>query len=143
VTSENTTPDRSQTPATTSENTGAVSDDPPPRRRGARPTPIPDEYAEFLDAYTTALDDVPLADDTKRTYISRVRMYLAWLADPGSNRRSKGDPLTNPRARDWAVRDYRIICAPRRLAVRTAISRAESISASCPSVTSRRGHPPW
>jgi site-specific recombinase XerC len=56
------------------------------------------------------LADVPLADDTKRTYLSRVRMYLAWLdavlTDP--RRRFKGDPLTNPKARDWAVRDYRL-----------------------------------
>ncbi|GAB3973039.1 hypothetical protein GCM10029978_051490 [Actinoallomurus acanthiterrae] len=49
-----------------------------------------------------------MAADTKRTYLSRVRMYLAWLADPDANRRSKGDPLTNARARDWAVRDYRL-----------------------------------
>ena len=86
----------------------ASSGAPAPRRRGTLPTPLPAEYAGFLNAYTTALEEVPLADDTKRTYISRVRMYLAWLAGPGANRRSKGDPLTSPRARDWAVRDYRL-----------------------------------
>jgi hypothetical protein len=52
---------------------------------------------------------VPLAHLTKRTYVSRVRMYLAWLsAGDQASRRFKGDPLTNPRARDWAMRDYRL-----------------------------------
>jgi site-specific recombinase XerD len=101
-------PGRSQSPETTSGNTEASSGAPAPRRRGALPTPLPAEYAGFINAYTTALQEVPLADDTKRTYISRVRMYLAWLAGPGANRRSRGDPLTSPRARDWAVRDYRL-----------------------------------
>ena len=34
---------------------------------------------------------------------SRVCQYLAWLAGAAVD----GDPLTNPAARDWAVRDYR------------------------------------
>jgi hypothetical protein len=34
-------------------------------------------------------------------------MYLAWLASPAAARRPGGDPLADPRARDWAVRDYR------------------------------------
>jgi integrase/recombinase XerD len=101
VTSENTPQAGSQTPETTSENTR-------PRRRGARPTPLPEEFADFLADYAAVLRDVPLSAETKRTYISRVRMYLAWLASPTTARRSKGDPLTNPRARDWAVRDYRL-----------------------------------
>jgi integrase/recombinase XerC len=42
-----------------------------------------------------------------RTYLSRVRQYLAWLAGDDGARRSHGDPLTQPAARDWAVRDYR------------------------------------
>jgi integrase/recombinase XerC len=88
----------------TSENTGVPSE---PRRRGAQPTALPREYADFLAAYTGVLADVPLAADTKRTYVSRVRMYLAWLASPAASRRSQGDPLVSPRARDWAVRDYR------------------------------------
>ncbi|MGR6924213.1 hypothetical protein ACU635_58970 [[Actinomadura] parvosata] len=47
---------------------------------------------------------MPLAADTRRTYASRVRMYLAWLADRPT---TGADPLTDSRARDWAVRDYR------------------------------------
>src|ERR1017187_5056840 len=104
VTSENTVRDSSRTRQSTSENTGVPSE---PKRRGAQPTALPREYADFLAAYTGALADVPLAADTKRTYVSRVRMYLAWLASPAASRRSQGDPLVSPRARDWAVRDYR------------------------------------
>jgi hypothetical protein len=37
------------------------------------------------------------------TYLSKVRGYLTWLTDAGA----QGDPLAQPRARDWAVRDYR------------------------------------
>ncbi len=108
MTSENAVPGGSQPPETTSENTGAAAAVPPAPRRGARSTPLPAGYVGFLDAYAAALAEVPLAGDTKRTYISRVRMYLAWLAGPAASRRSKGDPLTSPRARDWAVRDYRL-----------------------------------
>jgi site-specific recombinase XerC len=46
---------------------------------------------------------VPLAADTRRTYASRLRMYLAWLAERPA---ADADPLTDSRARDWAVRDY-------------------------------------
>jgi hypothetical protein len=95
VTSENTDHSRSQDPETTSENTEHQG-------RGAQPTPLPGDYADFLEEYAAALRDVPLAEDTKRTYVSRVRMYLAWLASSTASRRSK-DPLTNPKARDWAV----------------------------------------
>jgi hypothetical protein len=54
-------------------------------------------------AYVAALARSPLSPETRRTYASKVRQYLAWLdaADP------RGDPLSDPAARDWAVRDYR------------------------------------
>jgi hypothetical protein len=45
----------------------------------------------------------PLSDETRRTYASKVRTYLAWLDSADVD----GDPLTDPAARDWAVRDYR------------------------------------
>ncbi|WP_051864848.1 hypothetical protein [Streptosporangium roseum] len=44
--------------------------------------------------------------ETRRTYRSRVRMYLAWLADHAATYTS--DPLAHSQARDWAVRDYRM-----------------------------------
>ena len=57
----------------------------------------------MLDQYVAALQTAPLAEQTRRTYASKVRQYLAWLAhtDPGA------DPFASPEARDWAVRDYR------------------------------------
>jgi integrase len=101
VTSENPVRAGSQPPESASENTERP-------RRGARPTPLPAEFAGFLTDYAAVLEEVPLSADTRRTYVSRVRMYLAWLASPAGKRRFKDDPLTSPRARDWAVRDYRL-----------------------------------
>ena len=39
--------------------------------------------------------------------ISRVRQYLAWLAATHRRRPGDQDPLVSPKARDFAVRDYR------------------------------------
>jgi len=33
-----------------------------------------------LGSYVDALAHAPLADQTRRTYASKVRQYLAWLA---------------------------------------------------------------
>ncbi|MGA2929726.1 MAG: hypothetical protein ABSG43_27815 [Solirubrobacteraceae bacterium] len=44
-----------------------------------------------------------LSDQTRRTYTSKVRQFLAWLADAALDQ----DPLTSAEHRDWAVRDYR------------------------------------
>jgi hypothetical protein len=109
---------RKQTPRVASENTGTgrsrprqpASENTEPSgtgRRGARPTALPAGPASVLERYAAALAGVPLAEETKRTYLSRVRMYLAWLASPAAARRPGGDPVADPRARDWAVRDYR------------------------------------
>ena len=77
------------------------------RPPGARPTALPADLAELLTGYAAALADAPLADDTRRTYLSRVRMFLAWIDSGQGRRRFQDDPLTLPKARDWAVRDYR------------------------------------
>ncbi|GAA5055342.1 DNA-binding HxlR family transcriptional regulator [Thermocatellispora tengchongensis] len=50
------------------------------RRRGAQPTPLPEPFSGVLDAYAAALRQAPLSSDTTRTYLSRVRMFLSWLA---------------------------------------------------------------
>jgi hypothetical protein len=75
-------------------------------RRAA--TTLPDDFTDFLTTYAAELEKVPLSADTRRTYVSRVRMYLAWLAGGTGRRRFRGDPLTNPTVRDWAIRDYRL-----------------------------------
>jgi integrase len=103
VASENTGTGRSRPRQPASGNTGPSGTG----RRGARPTALPAGPAGVLERYAAALAGVPLAEETKRTYLSRVRMYLAWLASPAAARRLGGDPLADPRARDWAVRDYR------------------------------------
>lgn len=59
--------------------------------------------ATAFDVYRAALTAAPLSTQTARTYLSKVRGYLIWLTDAGA----QGDPLSEPRARDWAVRDYR------------------------------------
>jgi site-specific recombinase XerD len=80
VASENTVPGGGQHRRITSENTTAA-----------------------LEAYQAALARAPLSAETTRTYLSKVRGYLAWLTDADA----EGDPLDEPRARNWAVRDYR------------------------------------
>lgn len=56
-----------------------------------------------LDIYVAALAAAPLAAQTRRTYASKARQYLAWLGSADVD----GDPLDSTVGRDWAVRDYR------------------------------------
>jgi len=72
-------------------------------RRGRAPVQLPASYAGVLDSYLGALAAAPLADQTRRTYASKVRQFLAWLASTEVD----GDPLGSADGRDWAVRDYR------------------------------------
>ena len=74
-----------------------------PRRRGRSALELPEAFAGVLDAYVAALEAAPLAAQTRRTYGSKVRQFLAWLALAETD----GDPLNTPDGRDWAVRDYR------------------------------------
>ncbi len=57
-----------------------------------------DEYAAVLGR-----PGGPLDTDTVRAYRSRVGRFLDWLAGADID----GEPLVDPSARDWAVRDYR------------------------------------
>jgi site-specific recombinase XerD len=99
VASENALPDRSETSKSASENTRA----PAGRRRGREAVDLPSSEAAVLAGYTNALRSAPLSDRTRRTYASKVRQYLAWLADADLDE----DPLASAAGRDWAVRDYR------------------------------------
>jgi site-specific recombinase XerD len=49
-----------------------------------------------------ALASAPLAEQSRRTYASKVRQFLAWLAAA----ELEVDPLGSDAGRDWAVRDY-------------------------------------
>lgn len=101
MTSENASPSGSQPAGAASENTEPPAEAP---RRGRQPVPLPADLEAVHAAYVTALAaNTPLSTETRRTYTSKVRGFLAWLADAAVD----GDPLTDPRARDWAVRDYR------------------------------------
>ncbi|MDP4510246.1 tyrosine-type recombinase/integrase [Nonomuraea turcica] len=73
---------------------------------GARPTRLPAAYDTVLVEYAAALERAPLSAETRRTYRSRVRMFLAWLADHAAT--YTADSLADRQARDWAVRDYRM-----------------------------------
>ena len=72
-------------------------------RRGRQPVALPAEFEDIVTAYAERLARSPLRGATPRTYLSAVRVYLAWLAEGDHD----GNPLVDPAARDWAVRDYR------------------------------------
>jgi site-specific recombinase XerD len=99
VATENTKRRRPGRPGTATENTTAPSG----RRRGPAPVALPAAYAAVLEDYIAALQSAPLSDQTRRTYASKVRQFLAWLAGAELD----ADPLTDADGRDWAVRDYR------------------------------------
>jgi len=88
-----------QDPRSASENTTA----PAPRPHGRAAIDLSEPFTAVLEQYAAALKSAPLSDQTRRTYASKVRQFLAWLADADSD----GDALNAKDARDWAVRDYR------------------------------------
>jgi integrase/recombinase XerC len=59
--------------------------------------------SELTAAYHAELDRLPLAANTRRAYRTRVANFLAWLVTADLD---GGDPLQDPHARDYAVRDY-------------------------------------
>lgn len=76
---------------------------------------LPLEFVAALAGYERALRSAPLAAATRRKYLARVRGYLTWLAttqhdgiDLHDDRDGRaGGALTDPAARDGAVRDWR------------------------------------
>jgi len=99
VATENAKRRRRQGAGTTTENTTA----PPVRGRGQAAIALPAPYIAVLEDYAAALRTAPLSEQTRRTYASKVRQFLAWLAAADLDE----DPLTSTDGRDWAVRDYR------------------------------------
>ncbi|MEU7857644.1 tyrosine-type recombinase/integrase [Nonomuraea sp. NPDC049141] len=69
--------------------------------------PLPAPHAAVLADYSAVLAHAPLADSTKTKYASRLRGYLAWLADQADAGILDGDPLTDPIAATGAVHDFR------------------------------------
>lgn len=57
------------------------------------------------DGYASWIATTGLADRSKDTYTERVEDFLRWLAASGDDQHTAA--LVEPRARDWAVRDYR------------------------------------
>lgn len=88
--------------------TGVAAPDPAPRRRGARSPGVPARYQAVHAAFAAEMERAGVSEHTRRAYASRVAAYLRWL----DNSDHAGDPngadaLTDPFARDFAVRDYR------------------------------------
>ncbi len=70
-----------------------------------------------LARYAAWLARQPLADRTKREYERWVRSFTAWAQNAPEAGEWGGDPLTDPLARDYAVRDFkRWLQVERRLA---------------------------
>jgi hypothetical protein len=44
------------------------------------PADLPEALGEVLAGYVTALASAPLSAQSRRTYASKVRQYLVWLA---------------------------------------------------------------
>jgi len=63
--------------------------------------------SEALAAYEPWLAGLPLAERTRKEYSRWVRVFCAWIADGVDVRAVGADPLTDPRARDYAARDFK------------------------------------
>ncbi|MHB1987938.1 MAG: tyrosine-type recombinase/integrase [Acidimicrobiales bacterium] len=80
--------------------------------------------SEVQGRYSSHLGCSPLAASTRHAYERQVRDYLAWLADrPGG----AGQALSEPFARDFAVRDYRSHLKDRRLSPASVNSALSAI----------------
>src|SRR5580704_1175437 len=73
-------------------------------RKPIRSPVRPDEFASVTDGYRLWLARQPLSVNTRRTYLGRVRQYCAYLETSAND---YGDPLSDPHARDYAIRDFK------------------------------------
>jgi Phage integrase, N-terminal SAM-like domain len=60
--------------------------------------------ARVTAGYRYWLARQPLSVNTRRTYLGRVRQYCAYLETSAND---YGDPLSDPHARDYAIRDFK------------------------------------
>ncbi|HVC31872.1 MAG TPA: tyrosine-type recombinase/integrase [Chloroflexota bacterium] len=82
--------------------------------------PPTDPLAALAD-YLAWLDRQPLAPNSRRAYRGRVTHYCAYLAATPS---VSGDPLAEPHARDYAVRDFKAHLKTVRRAKPTSVNLA-------------------
>ncbi|MCY9783173.1 tyrosine-type recombinase/integrase [Nocardiopsis sp. EMB25] len=100
MTSGNTIPGEDQPPVSTSGNTRTGR----PRRTLALPDDLADEHRAFAEKLAASTD---LGAATRDKYQRNAASFLTWLAEAREADVLDGDPLVDPDARDWAVRDYR------------------------------------
>lgn len=67
-------------------------------KSGWPPTPLPQPYARVLLDYAAQVGRADMTGQARRTYLSRVRVFLAWLAGADVD----GGPLIDPNAAAWA-----------------------------------------
>jgi len=103
----------------------------PPLHIPQEPETTSENATAALEGYQRALRAAPLSDETRRTYLSKVRGYLTWLTAADAD----GDPLTQARARDWAVRDYRthlvIVAKNAPRTINTALAAIDDFYTRC------------
>jgi site-specific recombinase XerD len=62
------------------------------------------ELGRVITGYEHWLGRQPLSPNTRRTYLGRVSQYCAYLKASSNN---YGNPLSDPHARDYAIRDFK------------------------------------
>lgn len=81
----------------------------------------------MLESYVAQLARADLTAQARRTYTSRVRVYLAWLADHAAGD-VDGDPLGDRAAAVWAARDYKTALHASRRAPATVNGALAAVS---------------
>jgi len=82
------------------------------------------ELADVPALFERWLAGRPLAERSRREYARNVRAFCAWLADTPDRAGWQGDPLTDPLARDHAVRDFRRYLQVERRAAASTVNLA-------------------
>jgi hypothetical protein len=73
-------------------------------RKSTHSPVMAEELGRVTAGYQRWLARQPLSVNTRRTYFGRVRQYSAYLAACVND---YGNPLTDPHARDYAIRDFK------------------------------------